>query len=113
MNYKENTEQVTKWSRCKHIDIINPYGESPYLRLYEETVLKSGNDVFKSDGERLTKIINDLNETIELVNAETLEPTGKTITYADLQVITLSLYLQEAKKRDEEMSKRLENEVNR
>ena len=36
MNYKQSTETLTVWTRCKHIDIINPINAAPKLRFYEQ-----------------------------------------------------------------------------
>ncbi len=119
MNYQETSINGTSWTRCSHISISNPlngfdeliqttfppgytrdltpkisFGEEKVVLVQENVVIKTP---VPSSG--LLKSF-DPSATITVLDPSTGEPTGQTITHADLYVYLYSLYLQTAQERD-------------
>lgn len=101
-NYKEQVEAGQSWQRAYHVAISNKFGESPTVTFAEETVaLLGGAGLFSKPLGPLTKVLTDLNESFPLV----APINGATsMTYLEMQTAIYSAYLNEAAKRDSQVS---------
>lgn len=98
-DYNELSTQATAWTRCYRITIENPGTQPPLVRFAEEDIAIVGSKRFTTPaGELVVPVV--LEKEIELVNPETGELIGQTITHAQLYVMLHSAYLQSAKERD-------------
>lgn len=102
-NYKETTISGTSWRRTKSVLIDNTYQKTPFLVFEEEDIFQVNNNYISkptmpSDG----RLAIDFNPeaTIPLLDPSTGQPTGATMTHADLYVALNSLYMQLADLRD-------------
>lgn len=108
MNYKQTAVAGTSWIRCSAIHISNPLEDSENANIStlgpsavfteQKVIAMEGTDITIPAG-TCSKTFNPM-ETITIVNPETGQPTGNTITHAELYVILYSLYLQTAQERD-------------
>ena len=111
MNYKETTLSGTSWTRCRTVVITNPLAGTgpidpstnapfgPTANFHEEKVISIDGKQTTVDAGSCRKAF-DPAATIPLLNPETGEPTGATVTHAELYAILFSLYMQTAVERD-------------
>lgn len=105
-NYKEENLTGNKWVRCNRIVIENPYVGNKTIQFYEQEILYFSNtditykNISSSGPNSLTTTFTP-NNSIEIINPYTLEPTGNTFSHEELYVMLFSAYMNEAKKRDE------------
>jgi hypothetical protein len=111
MNYKETTLAGTSWTRCRCVTITNPlpgHGhiqaitgieEGPTAFFQEEKVVSDGSVQTSSDAGSCRKAF-DAWAAIPMLNPSTSEPTGASVTHAELYAILYSLYMQTATERD-------------
>lgn len=99
--YLETEVAGTTYIRCKEITIYNPINKTPIVAYKEEKVVALG------DQQVLTvPVPSSLNKTydptqsIDIIDPETLLPTGNTIMMAEIYVLLFSAYLAAAKERD-------------
>jgi len=99
MNYKESSVTGSEYTRCQKIMIYNPLGGQPMLEFDEEraTILADRTLTERVGGLR---VAFDPAEEIALINPETGEPLGSSVTHAQLYVILFSLYIGKAQARD-------------
>lgn len=111
MNYKETALSGTSWMRCRTVTITNPLpghgpkhfvtgvAEGPCAVFREEKVISIG-------GEQTTveagscKCAFSPGASIALLDPSTGDPTGATVTHAELYAVLYSLYIQTATARD-------------
>lgn len=100
-NYNETNVTGTTWQRCHKIEIRNPNGGSKSAIFFEEeiTSLENGR-VIQEPITNIQEQFSDPMKTIELLNPETGDQLGNTVTYQDVYVILYSLYMQLAAARD-------------
>ena len=99
-DYKETTINGTAWQRAQLIIMSNHLGQLPTVTYQEEQILAlDGGNIQKPLGQ-LSYTIDPLDE-IELVDVETLLPTGETIPVALVHQALFSDYINRAKARDE------------
>ena len=99
-DYKETTINGTAWQRAQLIIMSNHLGQLPTVTYQEEQILAlDGGNVQRPAGQ-LSYTIDPLAE-IELVDVETLLPTGETIPVALVHQALFSDYINRAKARDE------------
>lgn len=101
--YIGTTYTATKYTRCKYVSISNPLGQNPLIEFQEELVTKVDNgesirEPMGSISEELTQA--NANTSFPLVDPETLQPLGQTMTYLEVNVIIRSLYAFMAARRD-------------
>jgi hypothetical protein len=111
MNYQETTVSGTSWTRCRAVTITNPLpGRGPVQAItgIEEgpTAFFQEEKVVSNDGSQTTVDTGSCRKafypaaTIPMLNPETGEATGATVTHAELYAILFSLYMQTAVERD-------------
>ena len=101
--YRQKTMTSEKWLRARRIVIDNRLGELPVAKFVEEKVTRTGDgeEYFKDDGYiEVPATMNMMEETIQILDPETGEPTGHEISYAEIQNIMASAYIHFAMKRD-------------
>lgn len=100
-NYKESNISGVTWQRCHRIDIRNPYEETKFAVFLEEEVteLESGKIVKSPVGQILAEF-TDPTVSVDLINPETGDLLGSSVTYQDIYVILHSLYIKLATERD-------------
>lgn len=104
-NYREQSEAGQSWQRAHHIAISNKFGEWPVVTFAEETAaLLGGAGFFAKPAGAIVKTISNFAETIPEIDILTGLPTGKTLTYLEVQQAIYSAYLYEAAKRDSQVS---------
>ena len=112
MNYKETTVNGSSWVRCRAVTINNPLpgntlsdmpqpdgATGPVVYFQEEKVVSLDGSNIHMDAGSCHKPF-DPAATIPLLDPTTGEPTGTTVTHAELYAILFSLYMQTALERD-------------
>lgn len=100
-NYKETSGSATTWTRANRVMILNPFeaDAAKQISFFEETVAKMGDTIIKSDsGYTSTYYVPD--KQVELLDPQSGQPTGKTITQAEIYQAIYSMYITAAKARD-------------
>lgn len=98
-NYKEVTGTFHEYQRARLIQINNEYGKTPTITFVEEVVSDINGKQTHSDVSQLTASYDPAGN-IPLINPQTDEPIGTTMTHQDLFVAVYSLYRQLAVERD-------------
>ena len=99
-DYKETTINGTAWQRAQLIIMSNHLGQLPTVTYQEEEILALDSGNIQRPVGQLSYTIDPLAE-IELVDVETLLPTGETIPVALVHQALFSDYINRAKARDE------------
>ncbi len=99
-NYKETTGSASAYTRCNRVFIENPSEGQKRVTFNEEKVVAIGSDTIKQESGACHLQFVPLEE-FDIVNLETLEPTGVKMTHAEIYGLLFSLYISAAKKRDE------------
>lgn len=103
MNYKEAELVGTAWTRCHTVHIINKYKQNPTVIFGEEQVVELGSStppIITNKGSEILAEFDPVNGSIPLVNPETGESLGTSISHVELYTILYSLYIQKALDRD-------------
>ena len=99
MNYREQTSTGIEWRRCNQVHIYNPLDGEKTCRFDEEDVVSvSDRTVIAQDGYITTKF--DPAVDFQLLDPDTGEPTGQSMTHGALYQALYSLYMQTALARD-------------
>lgn len=99
-NYKENSVAGTVWNRCTRVVVNNDFGEPPYVLFFEQQVFNVGGSVVRDLG--VLRQNFDPDGVIPLINPQTGEATGATVTQSEAYAVLYSAYLQAAMARDAE-----------
>lgn len=99
-NYRETTTTGTTWTRCTRVVVNNDLNEQPYVLFFEQQVFNVGGSMVKDLG--VLRQNFDPEAVIPLINPQTGEATGATITQAEAYAVLYSAYLQAAMARDAE-----------
>lgn len=108
-DYQESQIAGKKWRRCAAIEISNPPARGTPLVTFRES------DVVLIDGKYNTlgtdSIVASYDPTavIDLVDPESLQPLGKTVSEQEIYLILFSKYIAVAKARDERVMKALQD----
>lgn len=105
MNYKESTVSGQAWQRAKVIQIWNEYGQAPRVDFIEETIVSLGDTMMTQPAGTLSKTVDDVTEVIPIINPETGENTGATMTVAQVYAAIFSYYLKLAQERDNQSTR--------
>ncbi|NDI85089.1 hypothetical protein [Undibacterium crateris] len=100
-NYRQTNLSGVSYRRCMRFVAENSFGQTPTVHFLEEDRVVLGD---KSIGNQVDSIIVqfvDPQKKFPLINQETGEETGKTMTHAEFHQACASLYLSSAKERDE------------
>jgi hypothetical protein len=100
-NYNEQSGTGQSWQRCYTVTIDNPYQGTPVITFHEELVVQMGDNTIRQPKTSCRVTFNPTTE-FDVVNPVNGIATGAKITHKDLYVYLHSLYLDTAKKRDNE-----------
>jgi len=99
MNYREQEANGTEWRRCHQVHIYNALETVPHCRFDEETVVSVGGRQMAIPDGYITKDF-DAAAGIALLDPQTGQPTGQSMTHEGLYQVLYSLYMQTATERD-------------
>jgi len=102
MNYKESQIQGSTWQRCKTVTIVNPHsstGQVPVAYFQEEAAVSFGGTTILTE-RGSCQLSFDPQAEIDVIDPQTGDPTGETVTHGHLYKLLFSLYMDAAKKRD-------------
>jgi hypothetical protein len=97
-NYKETIVNGNTWTRSNRVNIENPYAGTPLVTFSQEevTVLANGK-VLKDVLPSVSAVFNPADE-IQLLDPQSLQPTGQTMSKALIYQALFSEYLATAAK---------------
>lgn len=98
-DYKEVNVEARKWQRCKTITIENPYQGQAAVHMAEEEMADIGGNLVARGVPGMSFPFNP-QEIIQLRNPSTGEPSGATVSMAEVYAILWSLYIGKAIERD-------------
>lgn len=100
--YQQTSVTAEKSRRACRVQIDNPVIGTPTVMYVEEEILRLPDGSVQSLGlvSNVSESLSDLTKTIPLVNPDTLEETGETITALEVYVALVSHYMQLARERD-------------
>ena len=104
MDYKGSTVSGSQWQRCNRITIDNNHGQTPQITMHEEMLTVVGDKTFAENAGAVYATF-DPGAVIELLNPETGEPLGASMTQGQIHVALWSLYITSALARDAALSK--------
>lgn len=99
MNYKESTLSGSQWQRCVRVTIDNQYNQTPQITMHEERITVVGDNTFRENVGAVYAAF-DPNAEIALLNPDTGEALGTTMTQGQIHLAMWSLYMQLASERD-------------
>lgn len=98
-DYKETAVSGTQWQRCTAVVVMNPLNATPTIRMDEEIVANFGGETFSKSVPGI-QIDFDPAMVIPLLDPQTGEPVGTTMTGLEVYVVLYSLYIKQATERD-------------
>lgn len=98
--YKESAVTGVRYRRPRSILLYNPPDGSPRIQYDEEVLTETDDGKKMKEGIGPLSVEYDGQKEIPLVNPQTDEPTGQTVTWRQIYVALYSAYLQDAKERD-------------
>lgn len=105
-NYDKTNVNGETWIRANKIVLLNDYGESPSITYIEEELFNFTDGTFvKKQYNPLYPVYKSLtqensNTVFDIVDSETKQNSGKSMTYKELYDSLYSLYFHLAKERD-------------
>lgn len=99
-DYQESQIAGKKWRRCAAIEISNPPAPSTPLVTFRESDVVLIDGKYNTLGTDTISAAYDPAAVIELVDPETLEPLGKTVSEQEIYLCLFSKYIAAAKARD-------------
>lgn len=94
MAYDEKTAQATTYRRAWRVEIENPLVGVPAATFHREKVVDMGaGDIIKTPAGAVTGWMTDANIEVPLIDPDTLQPLGQSMTYAQLYVGLVSLFI--------------------
>jgi hypothetical protein len=103
MKYKEAEITGSRWVRARTVTMVNPLEGEQVAHFQEEEVFTDGEGVLVTRDVSNCSITFDPEGVITLLNPETSEPLGATMTHQQFYVALYSLYIQAAAARDATM----------
>jgi hypothetical protein len=101
MDYRQTEGSATSWRRSYQVIVNNPRNGAPSVIFHEEDrVNMNGVEFAASTAPTSVTATFDPEASIPLLNPETGEPTGTSLSQRDLYVTLFSLYMQLARARD-------------
>lgn len=103
-DYNASIVSGQAWQRTHRIVFENPVGAVPTAVFFEQQAIAVGDEIITRERGVLSATF-DSAATFDVLD-EDLQPTGKTMTQADLLVAMRSLYLHLAQQRDADIAAR-------
>ncbi len=102
MKYKQTSVTGESWVRAKRIVIENVLNEDNAIKFVEEKVTNLDGDNTSQDLGVLDNKVGDVDMSTEIpvIDPETGEPTGTSITYGELHAFIFSVYMALVNERD-------------
>lgn len=95
------TGTISKRRRADTCILYNPLVGNPRVEFFEQQVMTlPDGETIVTPTETLSLEVADQNLPVPLLNPVTLQPTGKTISAAEIELILVSLYIMMAQARD-------------
>jgi hypothetical protein len=98
-SYQSTTISGEAWTRCPEITIHNPTDGQPLIAFREERVALIGGEKLITPLSRIVTAFDPAAD-IPLRDPETMEPTGGTVSHAEVYAILYSAYIHAALTRD-------------
>lgn len=99
-DYKETTVAGSSFSRCRLVEIRNPYQQNASVTFTEERITNLEGRVLRDQPDAPITAEYRPDTVMQMYDPATLEPLGSTITMSDVYAILFSAYLHYAKRRD-------------
>lgn len=99
-NYNQSDVDGIKWTRASQVKIDNPLGGIASIRFREEDVISSGDDTISTCRGSVGATFKDPQMSFPILDTETGEETGQTMSYQDVYIALHSLYISLARERD-------------
>lgn len=99
-DYKETTVAGSSFSRCRLIEIRNPYQQMPSVVFTEERITNLDGRTLRDQPDAPMQIGYDPTTAIPMFDPTTLHPTGQSITMQEVYAIMFSAYFHFATQRD-------------
>lgn len=102
-NYNESNISGTKWRRARSVVIDNTYGRPPIIAFSEEDIVSFDNSTMAQGMPPEVpplRVLFNPSSIIDLIDPDTGNPLGTTITHMELYTALNSLYRQLAATRD-------------
>lgn len=103
-DYKQEEITGSAWQRAHRIVLDNPIGQLPVATFFEQQAINIGGEIITREAGALFSQFDPV-ATFAVLD-ESLQPTGQTMTQADLLVAMRSLYIHLAQQRDAEHAAR-------
>lgn len=100
MNYNQNPISGKEYTRCAKVVAHNLLGSPRRVELHEETVIATGEKSVAIPSGVLDIWFQE-DRVVPIINPETLEQTGQTMTQGEIYIALFSVYMQAAQLRDE------------
>jgi hypothetical protein len=97
-DYKQTTHVITQWQRCFRAVIEHQRGEVPRIEFLEEVVTINGEETRQQVPG--CAVVYEPTELVPLRSPVDDEPTGQTISQAEVYALLYSVYRYAADKRD-------------
>lgn len=99
MNYREQQTTGTAWRRCSEVTLFNPLGGPQFARFTEQDAMSMGDKTAATTAGFIDQPF-DVQGVFPLLDPQTGEPTGQSMTHGALYQALFSLYMQCAIQRD-------------
>lgn len=99
-DYKETEVVGNSFSRCRQIEINNPYLTTPSVIFTEERITNLADRILRDQPDAPIKTAYDPTALIAIYDPVTLLPTGATVTMQEIYGLMFSAYFHFATKRD-------------
>ena len=99
-DYKETALAGSSFSRCRLIEISNPYQQTPVVIFTEERITNLADRALRDQPDAPIRASYDPTAIVAIFDPVTLRPTTQTITMQEIYGILFSAYLHFATRRD-------------
>jgi len=110
-DYQESQVAGKKWRRCSRIEISNPPAPGTPMATFTESDVVLIDGKYNTLGTDSIMAGYDPTAVIELVDPETLEPLGKSVSEQEIYLMLFSKYIAVAKARDARQVKHLQDQA--
>lgn len=98
--YRERVEVTTLYRRCHRVVINNPMDGFPRVTFEQQDVTEKDGRTFLTNSPDFLSLDYDPEAMVQLLDPDTLQPTGEVVPQKLAYAILLSAYIHTAKERD-------------